>query len=90
MSIYIENIEMPSDGNETIIRIQPNCTILDQYGHYLAITATPVLEHGDLIDRDALTISTAVPIDGKPYQYVHIDNIKDAPAIIPADKDIDG
>lgn len=45
----------------------------------------PVPPHGDLIERDALTISTAVPLDGKPYQYVHIDNIKGAPTIIPAD-----
>lgn len=34
-----------------------------------------------LIDADALTISTAVPLDGKPYQYVHIDNIKAAPTV---------
>ena len=46
----------------------------------------PVPPHGDLIDRDALTISTAVPLDGKPYQYVHIYNIKGAPTIISADK----
>lgn len=46
-----------------------------------------VPDHGRLIDADKLTISTAVPIDGKPYQYVHIDNIKAAPTIIPADKE---
>lgn len=43
--------------------------------------------HGKLIDADALPISTAVPLDGKPYQYVHIDNIKAAPFIIPASKE---
>ena len=42
--------------------------------------------HGRCIDVDALTTSTAVPIDGKPYQYVHIDNIKAAPTIIPAEE----
>lgn len=41
--------------------------------------------HGRCIDADALTISTAVPLDGKPYRYVHIDNINNAPSIIPAD-----
>ena len=85
MGVYI-NIEMPIDGNETIIRIQPDGTVLDQYGHHLAITAVPVPPHGRLIDADALAISTAVPLDGKPYQYVHIDNIKNAPTIIPAEE----
>ena len=47
----------------------------------------PVLPHGDLIERDELPISTAVPLDGKPYQYVHIDNIKGAPTIIPAEEE---
>ncbi len=42
--------------------------------------------HGRLIDADKLPISTATPLDGKPYQYVHIDNIKAAPTIIPASK----
>lgn len=46
----------------------------------------PVPPHGRLIDADALTISTAVPLDGKPYQYVHIDNIKAAQTIIPAEE----
>ena len=51
-----------------------------------------VQEHGDLIDRNALKISTAVPLDGKPYRYVHIDNIEDAPIVIPADpvKEVEG
>ena len=42
--------------------------------------------HGRLIDADALTISTAIPLDGKPYRYVHINNIENAPTIIPADE----
>ena len=42
--------------------------------------------HGRLIDADVLPISTNVPLDGKPYQYVHIDNIKAAPTIIPAEE----
>ena len=46
----------------------------------------PVPPHGRLIDADALTISTAVPLDGKPYQYVHIDNIKGAPTILEAEE----
>lgn len=49
--------------------------------------AVHVSLHGDLIERDALTISTAVPLDGKSYQYVHIDNIKGASIIIPASEE---
>jgi hypothetical protein len=48
--------------------------------------AVPVPEHGRLIDADALKISTAIPLDGKPYRYVHIDNIEDTPTIIPAEE----
>ena len=54
MSIYIEGMNMPTDGNETIIRIQPDGTVLDQYGHYLAITAVPIQKHGKLKDADAV------------------------------------
>ena len=54
MSIYIKGMEMPTNGNETIIRIQPDGTVLDQYGHYLAITAIPVQKHGQLKDADAI------------------------------------
>ena len=52
MSVYIKGMEMPKDGNETIIRIQPDGTVLDQYGHHLSITAVPVPPHGRLIDVD--------------------------------------
>lgn len=52
MGIYLPNMEMPKDGNETIIRIQPDGTVLDQYRHHLAITAVPVQPHGRLIDAD--------------------------------------
>lgn len=54
MGIYLPNMEMPIDGNETIIRIQPDGTVLDQYGHHLVITAVPVPQHGRLGDLDAL------------------------------------
>lgn len=54
MSIYIKGMEMPSFGNETIIRIQSGGGILDQYGHYLNCEAVPVPAHGRLGDLDAL------------------------------------
>ena len=51
----IKGVDMPTNGNETIIRIQPDGAILDQYGHHLTITAILVpTPHGRLIDADAL------------------------------------
>jgi len=59
---------------ESVNGYLPNCPLV------------PIQPHGDLIDRDVLTINTAVPLDGKPYRYVHIDNIENAPVIISADE----
>ena len=52
MSVYISGMEMPKEGNETIIRIQSDGTVLDQYGHHLMLKAVPVPEHGRLGDLD--------------------------------------
>lgn len=54
MSVLIKGMKMPENGNETIIRIQPNGTILDQYGHHLIIKAVYVPPHGRLGDLDKL------------------------------------
>lgn len=81
MSILIKGMQMPKDGNETIIRILPDGTVLDQYGHHLAITAVPVPPHGRLIDADAL----AAKCD-EPYWCVWRSDIDDAPTIIPAEE----
>ena len=88
MGVYI-NMDMPKG--------RPVCIVIDaagqarrydlnndRYADDKLFEAVPVLPQGRLIDADALAISTAVPLDGKPYQYVHIDNIKSAPTIIPA------
>lgn len=48
MGVYISSMELPSDENETIIRIQSDGTILDQYGHHLAITAISVPKFSDI------------------------------------------
>ena len=87
MGIYIRGFKMPEGGYRTIE------IAYDADGYPMAITdggdvfdVIPVSSHGRLIDADALTISTAVPLDGKSYQYVHIDNIKAAPTIIPAER----
>ena len=87
MSILIKGMEMPIDGNETIIRIQPDGTVLDQYGHHLAITAVPVPPHGRLIDADALI--KQVKRDGirsDPFVRIVCDYFKDAPTIFEADR----
>lgn len=93
MSIYIDNIEMPKGHDHLTINIWPNGTtsygIFNREENLCTFKETKAISvplHGDLIDRDVLTISTAVPLDGKPYQYVSIDNIKAAPIIIPAEK----
>ena len=52
--LYLSGMEMPKEGNETILRLMPDGTVLDQYGHHLALKAVPVPEHGRLIDADAL------------------------------------
>lgn len=54
MGVYIEGAELPMEGNEIIIRIQPDGSILDQYGHHLSLKAIFVPKHGDLVDRDEI------------------------------------
>ena len=90
MSILIKGMEMPKNCKECFAckaELSPEKKVI--YVCCFAQTncpLVPVPPHGDLIERNTLTISTAVPLDGKPYQYVHIDNIKAAPTIIPADE----
>ena len=91
MSIYLPNTEMPTTCGKCKIKNIIECNrwklvrsvVLDKHKDCPII---PISEHGDLIDRDTLPISTAVPLDGEPYKYIHIDNIKSAPVIIPANK----
>lgn len=92
MDILIKDMQMPTGDEMLCINIFPDGKVTSHFDLRCApvAKAVPVPPHGDLIERDALTISTAVPLDGKPYRYVHIDNIKGAPTIIPASgKDVD-
>jgi hypothetical protein len=79
-----------SDEKEETVEVEMTVgEFLDEYT-VDGLLETPIViipPHGRLIDADALTISTAVPLDGKPYQYVHINNIKAAPTIIPAEEE---
>ena len=95
MSILISGMGMPTNGNETIIRIQPDGTVLDQYGHYLAITAILVPPHGRLGDLDELH-KEAVRRSEKAGAYdswynctdrvISAFDIENAPTVIQADK----
>ena len=55
MGVYIKGIDMPlhQEGCETIIRIQPDGTVLNLQGIHLYATAMQVPPHGRLIDADA-------------------------------------
>ena len=100
MSVLIRGMKMPTScadcpiGNALCCPLMPGVPALwAEYANAVQekrmhsdCPLVYISEHGDLIDRNALTISTAVPLDGKPYQYVHIDNIKAAPPIILSEK----
>jgi len=90
MGIYIKDMRMPANCDDCLLGSDcPYDQSIDGYkmqgGRPRTCPLIHILPHGRLIDADKLTVSTAVPLDGKPYQYVHIDNIKDAPAVIPAE-----
>lgn len=93
MSILINGMEMPIDGNETIIRIQPDGTVLDQYGHHLAITAIPVPPHDALIDEAELWVEINKIYDRRDAGIITdltclqqiLSAIRHAPTVIPAE-----
>ena len=82
MSIYIDGLEIPKEGNETIIRIQPDGVVLDQYGHHLNLTAITVPKH------DGPLISALEVINSFPDEYIFTNEQAKALLhyIIPADR----
>ena len=80
MSVLIKGMEMPTNCNDCIFDtwglclINSNLEAKDELTHSCPLV--PVPEHGDLIDRDAL-----------PTSRVEWEDIVNAPAIIPADKE---
>ena len=89
MSVLIRGMKMPTDGNETIIRIQPDGTVLDQYGHYLAIAAVSISKHGRLIDADAVERNLLKMQQAQTGPCSHGIRksravLRDAPTVIPA------
>lgn len=95
MGVYIKGMEMPKEGNETILRLMPDGTVLDQYGHHLALKAVPVPPHGRLIDADALANkhrTMAYEDGGRKYSF-HASAkawVEEAPTIIPAETEKEG
>lgn len=90
MGLYIEKMELPKGGNETIIRILPNGEILDQYGHHLGLSALSVPPHGELKDADAIRADIDEKRPGRSYEDAWALTVIDAaPTIIPADHIVD-
>jgi hypothetical protein len=85
--IYIYNMELPTSGNETIIRIHPDGSILDQYGHHLDMKAIQVYDYDDLIERGALISAYDAEHVGPPGRAREL--MLEAKAVIPADKEMD-
>ena len=85
MGVYISGLEIPPKGKGAVVILCSSGAVYS--GGQKVGTAVPVPPHGRLIDADALKISTAVPLNWKPYRYAHIDNIEAAPTIIPASEE---
>lgn len=94
MGLYIEKMELPKGGNETIIRILPNGEILDQYGHHLGVSALSVPPHGNLIDQAELWVEINKICDRRDAGIISdltclqqlLSVIRHAPTIIPAEE----
>ena len=89
MSVYIKDMEMPTDA-PVIIKICPDGSVSRVHEGVVA-TAIPVPDHGDLIDRKA-TVDILEPSDfwnpdaeDNCFAAAHV--INSMPTIIPADKE---
>ena len=79
MSILIKGMEMPTEDEEIIVRIDSSGTVMTEYALPISwAKAIPFPPHGRLIDADELANS----IIGAIY---HSD-LRDAPTIIPAEE----
>ena len=90
MSVYINGMEMPTEGEILCINIYPDgkvCIALDLDCKQVA-TAAPVPPHGRLIDADALEYHADNVRDpmGRTEKTVMWSKIQSAPTIIPAEE----
>lgn len=88
MSVLIQGMEMPKDGELLCISIYPDgkvCINLDLLCRQIA-TAVPVPPHGDLIDRNALPWEKQGKMLTDQDEWgIDVRDIEAAPIIIPAD-----
>lgn len=105
MSVYIKGMEMPTGDNNITLFLYPDgkvvvCGMLGPLGHYEAV---PVPPHGRLGDLDAAVeklkrlreyhsddSQSGVFIAHGISQCIEVLTGKDAPTIIPADKEGEG
>lgn len=93
MSVLITGVNMPSfgEGNELIVRVLPNGTVLDEHGIYLNAKAIPVPPHGRLIDADQFHKDNKEYWDRDfnypQYEDTLADLVNAAPTIIPASEE---
>lgn len=87
--IYISGVKMPEKGQLIIFRIWGNGQVerLEGYRPFLlcGVKATDIPNHGRLIDADALI--TASHCDDHDVCVVDLDDIVNAPTIIPASEE---
>lgn len=91
MGIYIKNINMPTERNEMILRIQPDGAVFDKYAHYVGMFASYVPPHERLIEESRVLdiVSAWCPDDDRSVSKVGdlremLDEIEALPTIIPA------
>lgn len=83
MSILIEGMEMPEDGETVTLTICADGLVFEEFKEPGDVFhAVPVPPHGRLIDADALMSGVD---DGDDVMFVWA--ITDAPTIIPAEED---
>ena len=88
--IYIPGMEMPSENEEIGIVIRPDGSIHYQFDLKCRTiaTATPVPDHGRLIDADAVRDEIDKSRPDRIYEDAWtLAVIDDAQTVIPADKD---
>lgn len=94
MSILINGMEMPTEDEEIIIRIDSSGTVMTEYALPISwAKAVPVPAHGRLIDADALMEKFRLPKDLlDPAQVLmHITGVRvaiqTAPTIVQASEE---
>lgn len=88
--IYIPDMEIPSEQyGKMVITLYPNGHVAEYVGDMGRVwEAISVPNHGRLIDADAL-MKKGMPLSFSVQRWVQEVDIACAPAIIPADKEVE-